>query len=128
MKPSNLIDPAIVEQARLGLCRRRFLAGGLSGASAAVLASLLERDGILAVEPPDGAAKHDPTLPRPPHFAPKAKRIIYIYLEGGPSQMDLFDPKPQLNKLDGQPLPESMLKNVRFAFIKKETARLMATP
>ncbi len=54
------------------------------------------------------------------HFAAKAKRIIYIYLEGGPSQMDLFDPKPQLNKLDGQPLPDSMLANVRFAFIKKE--------
>ena len=71
---------------------------------------------------------HDPTLPRVAHFAPKAKRIIYIYLEGGPSQMDLFDPKPELNRLHGQPLPPSMLENVSFAFIKKESARLMGTP
>jgi len=129
MPQPHAIDPASIEQAELNVSRRRFLTGGLSGASAAVLASLFERDGVLAS--PDSwssGAKHDPTLPRPPHFAAKAKRIIYIYLEGGPSQMDLFDPKPQLNKLDGQPLPESMLKNVRFAFIKKETARLMATP
>ena len=45
-----------------------------------------------------------------------------IYLEGAPSQMDLFDPKPKLNELNGQTLPESLTKNVRFAFIKKETA------
>lgn len=114
--------------ALLDLSRRRFLTGGLAGAGAAALASLLDQDGVRAAEPTSGPADHDPTLPRPPHFAPKAKRIIYIYLEGGPSQMDLFDPKPQLNKLDGQPLPESMLANVRFAFIKKESARLMGTP
>jgi hypothetical protein len=46
-------------------------------------------------------------------------------MEGAPSQLDLFDPKPKLNELDGKPLPAEMLKNVRFAFIKKETATLM---
>jgi len=117
----------------IDLMRRRFLTGGLSGAGALALASLFEQDGIHAAESTgaaikSGSAKHDPTLPRLSHFAPRAKRIIYIYLEGGPSQMDLFDPKPELNKLDGKPLPDSMLANVRFAFIKKETARLMATP
>src|SRR5689334_18298388 len=93
----------------LDLARRRFLVGGLCGAGAVALASLLEQGGVRAVESSNPSAKHGPTLPRAPHFAPKAKRIIYIYLEGGPSQMDLFDPKPELNKLDGQPLPESML-------------------
>ena len=47
---------------------------------------------------------------------------------GGPSHVDLFDPKPQLAKLDGQPIPESILKNAHFAFVKKETARLKASP
>src|SRR5687767_8911405 len=96
---NNAMMPNRPSQA-LDLCRRRFLAGGLSGASAAVLASLLEQDGVQAAGSSTVAAKHDPTIPRPSHFAAKAKRIIYIYLEGGPSQMDLFDPKPQLNKLD----------------------------
>ncbi len=107
------------------LTRRRFLSGGMAGAAGAVaMSSLLAGDGLHAETP----AAADPLIPRPPHFAPKAKNIIYIYLEGGPSQMDLFDPKPELNRLDGQPLPESMLENVRFAFIKKESARLMGTP
>ena len=122
------IDAKRFDQVRLDLSRRRFLAGGLGGASAAVLASLLEQDGVRAADSPSVVGEHDPTTPRPPHFAAKAKRIIYIYLEGGPSQMDLFDPKPRLNQLDGQPLPESMLANVQFAFIKKESARLMGTP
>ncbi len=129
MRNPRAIDPAMIQQSQLDLSRRRFLVNGLAGAGAAALSSLFMQDGIHAAEPTGAAsAGHDPTLPRLPHFAAKAKRIIYIYLEGGPSQMDLFDPKPQLNKLDGQPLPESMLENVRFAFIKKESARLMATP
>jgi hypothetical protein len=49
-------------------------------------------------------------------------------MEGAPSQLDLFDPKPKLNELHGQPLPESMTKNVRFAFIQKESAVLMGSP
>src|SRR5690606_25879720 len=65
--------------------------------------------------------------PRLPHHAPRARNCIYIYLEGGLSQMDLFDPKPKLNELDGQPLPESFLENVQFAFLQKESARLMGT-
>src|SRR5260370_7359449 len=66
--------------------------------------------------------------PKPPHFVPKAKACICIYLEGTPSQIDLFDPKPKLNELDGQKLPDSMTEKVRFAFIQKEGARLMGSP
>ena len=87
---------------------------------------LLRDDGLLAAEATQEPA--DPLAPRLAHFAPKAKACIYIYLEGAPSQIDLFDPKPKLNELNGQPLPESMTKNVRFAFLQKETARLMGCP
>ncbi|MGE0760017.1 MAG: DUF1501 domain-containing protein, partial [Pirellulaceae bacterium] len=121
-------DPAELAAARVALPRRRFLLGGLGGASAWALSSLLDQDGIAAGANEPGRVPLDPLEPRRPHFAPRVKRIIYIYLEGGPSQMDLFDPKPELNRLDGQPLPESMLAQVRFAFIQKESARLMGTP
>src|SRR5687768_3685185 len=83
------------------------------------LASLLRQDGVLA------APSSAPPLP---HFAPKAKRCICIYLEGAPSQIDLFDQKPKLRELHGQALPESMTKEVRFAFIQKEGARLLGSP
>ena len=63
-----------------------------------------------------------------PHFAPKAKRCIYLFMEGGPSQMDLFDPKPKLNELDGKAMPESLLEGVKFAFTQPESARLMGSP
>ncbi|HJS06260.1 MAG TPA: DUF1501 domain-containing protein, partial [Pirellulales bacterium] len=103
--------------------RRGFLTSTASGIGLVALASMFGDDGLLAADSP-----HDPLLPKAPHFAPKAKRCICIYLEGGPSQMDLFDPKPKLNELDGQALPESLTKTVRFAFIQKESAKLLATP
>jgi hypothetical protein len=103
--------------------RRRFLTSAGGGAGLVALASLLRDDGLLAS---DSAAA--PLAPKAPHFAPKAKACICIYLEGAPSQMDLFDPKPKLNELNGQKLPESMTKNVRFAFIRKEGAVLMGSP
>jgi hypothetical protein len=53
-----------------------------------------------------------------PHFTPRARSVIFLFMEGGPSQLDLFDPKPGMRKLDGQPLPESMRAGLRFAFIK----------
>lgn len=95
--------------------RRRFLGNGIGSLA---LASMLRDDGLLASE----------ASIRPPHFAPKAKRCIYLFMEGGPSQMDLFDPKPKLNELDGQPMPDSLLEGVKFSFTRKETARLLGSP
>jgi uncharacterized protein (DUF1501 family) len=109
------------------ISRRAFLANAANGAGMLALASLFRDDGLLAAEGSPDAAP-DPLAPRLSHFAPKARACIYIYLEGAPSQIDLFDPKPRLNELDGQPLPESMTKNVRFAFLQKDTARLMGCP
>src|SRR6266404_1199900 len=107
--------------------RRNFLATSASGIGMLALASLLKEEGLLAAESVLGDAVN-PLAPKAPHFAPKAKACICIYLEGAPSQIDLFDPKPKLNELDGQNLPDSMTKNVRFAFIQKEGARLMGSP
>lgn len=60
----------------------------------------------------------NPLSARPPHFAPKAKSVIYIHLAGAPSQLELFDYKPTLAGLDGQPCPPSLLEGKRFAFIR----------
>ncbi|HCN29247.1 MAG TPA: sulfatase, partial [Verrucomicrobiales bacterium] len=98
--------------------RRDFLATSSCGLGGAALASLLMQDGVLAA---------DPLAARRPHFAPKAERCIFIFLEGGPSQMDLFDPKPLLNKYDGQPLPDSIVGDAKFAFLQKDTATVMGT-
>src|SRR6187399_542521 len=112
----------------IDLARRRFFTSSASGLGAMALASLLQQDGLLADDSrnategvPYGA---EPMAPRAPHFAPKAKNCIFFLPEGAPSHIDLFDPKPKLNELHGEKLPESMTASVRFAFIKKETAVL----
>src|SRR5262245_41424535 len=101
-----------------GQSRRDFLTR--YGIGTAALAHLMGLDG-LAAQPAD------PLQPKPPHFAPKAKNVIFMFMEGAPSQVDLFDPKPGLRKWHGSPLPESMTKNLRLAFIKP-TAKVMASP
>ena len=107
------------------ISRRNFVFNSLWGVGAVALSNLLQAEAPAADRDPDQDA--DPLTPRKPHFTARAKNCIYIYLEGGPSQMDLYDPKPMLNKLDGQPLPESLLENMQFAFLQKETARIMGT-
>jgi uncharacterized protein (DUF1501 family) len=64
---------------------------------------------------------------RPPHFAPKAKKIIFLFMAGAPSQLDLFDYKAKLNQYDGQPVPQDVIKGERFAFIKG-TPKLLGSP
>jgi hypothetical protein len=53
------------------------------------------------------AAEPNPLAPHAPHFPPKAQRVIFLFMSGGPSHVDLFDPKPDLVRLAGQPIPES---------------------
>lgn len=67
------------------------------------LAELLGRQGMLASE----SSPANPLAPKRPHFAAKAKSVIFLFMSGGPSHVDLFDPKPDLVKLAGQPIPES---------------------
>lgn len=115
--------PAEFLRQDLHATRRSFLNTAASGLGGLALGSLLSQEGLLAAP----AAGTDPLLPRQPHFPAKAKNCIFIFMAGAPSHLDLFDPKPKLNELHGQSLPESMTKNVRFAFIKKETAKLLGT-
>src|SRR5689334_11506590 len=101
--------------------RRLFLRDCAGGLGTIALANLLSRDGY-------GAAKRtDPLAPKAPHFPGKAKNVIFLFMEGGPSQMDLFDPKPELQKWHGKPLPESMTKDLKLAFIKP-TAAVLGSP
>jgi hypothetical protein len=95
--------------------RREFLRKCQTGIGAVALAALLERDGYGA---PATLTAANPMEPRKPHFAPKAKSVIYLHMSGAPPQQDLFDYKPKLNELHMQPCPESLLKGQRFAFIK----------
>ena len=60
----------------------------------------------------------DPMMPKSPHFPGKAKRVIYLHMAGAPSQLELFDYKPELMKMDGQDCPQSLLEGKRFAFIR----------
>ena len=64
----------------------------------------------------------NPFAPKAPHFAPKAKRVIHLFMAGAPSHLDLFDYKPELAKLEGKPLPESVIAGQRFAFIRSDAA------
>lgn len=111
-----------LEQFRAVQNRRRFLKECAGGIGMMALGDLLSADGLAAAE-----SAGNPLAPRRPHFPGKAKSVIFMFMEGGPSQMDLFDPKPGLQKWHGKPLPESMLKDVQLAFIKK-TANVLASP
>jgi hypothetical protein len=69
---------------------------------------------------PEAAAGNpaEPLAPKPPHHPAKARSVIFLFMAGGNSQIDLFDPKPKLQELSGKPLPESLLKGKRFAFLE----------
>ncbi len=90
--------------------RRDFLRNAGSGLGAFALASMLDRDGLLPKA--SGASMVDPLAPKKPHFKPTAKSVIFLFMEGGPSHLDLFDPKPMLDKMSGQPMPASFGKVV----------------
>src|SRR5215218_4990927 len=84
--------------------RRDFLARARGGFGMLALASMLAEDGLLASPQ---ARTADPLAPRPSHFPAKAQRVIFLFMSGGPSHLELFDPKPELQRLHGQPLPAS---------------------
>src|SRR5436309_2415601 len=84
--------------------RRDFLRRAGGGFGMVALASMLAEDNLLAAPDPRLV---DPLAPRSPHFTPRAKSVIFLFMSGGPSHLELFDPKPELQRLHGQPLPES---------------------
>src|SRR6202021_2791557 len=85
------------------LTRRELLFRSVNGFGAAALAAMLAEDG--RAEVPGVGKPLDPFAPKKPHFPPKAKNVIVLFMDGGPSQVDTFDPKPMLEKYHGKPFP-----------------------
>ncbi len=100
---------------RSALTRRAMLGRCANGFGAVALASLLS-DEAGASAPGNATVVDDPQAPRPPHYAPRAKNVIFLFMDGGPSQVDTFDPKPRLDKEHGQPIkmdvPPTQFDNV----------------
>jgi hypothetical protein len=86
--------------------RRAFLRQAGGGIGVVALATLLDGDRLLHAA--TGPARNRPLAPQPSHVQPRARRVIYLFMHGGPSHVDLFDPKPELIKHAGQPLPDSV--------------------
>lgn len=117
-KRSTIVQEALLRQGQLET-RRLFLKQLGLGLGAMSLG------GLLGCQGSNSTAGNSPSLSsnlldalKHPHFAPRAKSVIYIHLAGAPSQLELFDYKPELEKLDGQPCPPSLLEGKRFAFIR----------
>ncbi|MBP6824768.1 MAG: DUF1501 domain-containing protein, partial [Acidobacteria bacterium] len=87
--------------------RRDFLFRAGNGFGALALSYLMQREVLAQGKTQPGKKLVNPLAPRPPHFAPKAKAVIFLFMVGGPSQMETFDPKPVLDKLHGQQMPAS---------------------
>jgi hypothetical protein len=104
------------EYARL-ITRRWFFRQCGVGLGSIALSTLLQKAS-------GAAAPHlaNPLTPRQPHFKPKAKRVIYLFMAGAPSQLDLFDYKPALAKYNGKPLPSEVIMGQKYAFIKPDAA------
>jgi hypothetical protein len=105
--------------------RRHFFKGSGVGLGRIALASLLADGKLFSAAMPE-----NPMAPKPPHYKPKVKSVIYLFMAGAPSQLELFDYKPILQKYDGQTVPESIMKGKRFAFMDsfaKEPPKLLGT-
>lgn len=108
MIPPEPIDPLHL------VTRRHFFSRCAIGLGSIALGSLLNERRTFASA---SAPLPNPMAPKQPHFAPRARNIIYLFMAGGPSQLELFDYKPKLIELNGQPIPESYIEGKRFAFM-----------
>jgi hypothetical protein len=106
------VDP--ISEHQRHLTRRELFGRTAAGLGTAALAALLERDGFAAA-PARAGEKRIGGLPGLPHFAPKAKRVIYLFQNGAPTHVDLFDYKPELKQLHGKPVPDAYVRGKRFS-------------
>ncbi len=110
------------------LTRRNFLRRtGQFSLGAIALASLFGRDAANAAAGGTPTGTPEPLLPRQPHFQPRAKRVIYLHMSGGPPHLDLFDYKPELVKRNDEACPDAFLKGRKFAFTSG-VPKLLGTP
>jgi len=105
--------------------RRQWLQTGAVGLGSLALSQLLADTGDLMAAPANAAPS--PLLEKAPHFAPKAKRIIHLFMNGGPSQIDTFDPKQGVTQRDGKPLPDSVKETLQNTQ-KNRAGTLFASP
>ena len=108
------------------LTRRHFFGRSARGIAVAALASLLQRTGF-ASGSGTGTGSGPAGSARALHFPPRARRVIYLFMSGGPSQLDLFDPKPKLGELNGQPMPESFTRGQRVAQLMGQELRCVGS-
>src|SRR3982751_6707303 len=106
------------------ITRRNLFGSVANGVCGAALASLLSRD-VYGEEAVAAGPRIYDLKPRQPHFAPKAKSVIHLFMNGGPSQMDLFDPKPVLTKHHGEPYFNKIAGEVENI---KDAGALMRSP
>src|SRR4051812_40790135 len=104
--------------------RRAFLGRTSIGLGSIALASLLERERRAVAAAPGGDPGSTPGLIRRPHHRPKVKRVIFLYMAGGPSQFETFDYKPRLAELDGRPMPESYTRGQPIAQLQGQTLKV----
>ncbi len=103
------------------LSRREVLFRIGGGFGTVALASVMADAGLLSAAP---SASANPLAPRAPHFAPRARRLIFLFMNGGPSHVDTFDPKPALTRYAGQAVPEQM----QAGTARRNKSPLMASP
>src|SRR6266699_3138772 len=96
------------------ITRRHFFSQCGMGLGSIALASLLSECKLIGADLPELV---NPLAPKAPHFPARAKNIIFLFMAGGPSQLELFDYKPKLIELNGQPIPQSFIEGKRFAFM-----------
>jgi len=108
----NFHQTAIQNSLQTAIARRQFFNQSACGIGTAALASLMQPDLLAAKKTP--ALTGRPGVLKETHFPPKAKRVIYLFMHGGPSQMELFDYKPELKKLNGKELPDSVRGDQRL--------------
>jgi Protein of unknown function (DUF1501) len=109
---------------RLRSARRQFLCDCGVGLGKIALAGLLTDSLAASVLQAAPSAAANPLAPKQPHFPAKAKQVIHLFMAGAPSQLDLFEFKPELTKLEGKPLPPSVIGGQRYAFIRPDAAVL----
>jgi hypothetical protein len=134
MNTWNLLQDGAPDPLRehlLGINRRHFFKSGAQGIGIAALASLLEKDA--SANTPLTPLTNQPTAPTvrttAPGYAPKAKRVIYLFQNGAPTHCDLFDHKPRLQTVHGQPVPDGYLEGKRFSTMTGNPAgKLMLKP
>jgi Protein of unknown function (DUF1501) len=101
------------------IARRQFFQQCGYGVGKIALASLLTGTARAQNPPP-----RNPLAPRPPHFRPRAKAVIHLFMAGAPSQLELFDKKPQLARFEGRPIPPEIIGGQRYAFIRTDAMAL----